>query len=129
MPSPFFFTRAGLGLAVTAIEKSVALPGRLAGGAVRTYLHVGQTANELASKGDRVLDSVFRRSEDQPEWVTFDEDVDSKNAGGAEAGGTGPRTHGITDLADLPDASAPEGTGGFVRDGAVIRSDDDAPGN
>lgn len=123
MLNPSFLTRAGLGLAVTAVEKSVALPGRLAGSAVRTYLHVGQTANELASKGDTVLDTVFGKHSDQPEWVTFDEE---ESGGGDAAPGT-PRTHGLTDLADLPDDSAREGTGGFVRDGVVTRPDDDTP--
>lgn len=86
---PFFLTRASIGLAASAVEHAVSLPGRaadavtalptvpvrLAGGLVQTYLHAGQTLTDLAVKGDRVLSSVFPARSDQPGWATFDEDL------------------------------------------------------
>ncbi|AWH92440.1 hypothetical protein [Dietzia lutea] len=88
MLRPLFLTRASIGLAATAAERVVALPGRaieavstlpgvpvrVAGGLVQSYLHAGQTLTDLAVKGDRVLASVFPARSDQPEWATFDED-------------------------------------------------------
>ncbi|WP_314034485.1 hypothetical protein [Dietzia sp. CH92] len=88
MLRPLFLTRASIGLAATAAERVVALPGRaieavsslpgvpvrVAGGLVQSYLHAGQTLTDLAVKGDRVLATVFPARSDQPEWATFDED-------------------------------------------------------
>ncbi|MGN0099381.1 MAG: hypothetical protein ACI39C_00435 [Dietzia sp.] len=88
MLRPLFLTRASIGLAATAAERVVALPGRaieavsslpgvpvrVAGGLVQSYLHAGQTLTDLAVKGDRVLSTVFPARSDQPEWATFDED-------------------------------------------------------
>lgn len=88
MLRPLFLTRASIGLAATAAEHVVALPGRaveavttlpaipvrVAGGLVQSYLHAGQTLTDLAVKGDKVLASVFPARSDQPEWATFDED-------------------------------------------------------
>lgn len=88
MLRPFLLTRASIGLAATAAEQAVALPGRtieavstlpalpvrIAGGVVQSYLHVGQTLTAFAVKGDDVLASVFATRSDQPEWATFDED-------------------------------------------------------
>ena len=88
MLRPLFLTRASIGLAATAAERAVSLPGRtaeavatlpgvpvrLAGGLVQSYLHAGQTLTNLAVKGDKVLASVFRSRSDQPAWATFDED-------------------------------------------------------
>lgn len=85
---PLFLTRASIGLAATAAERVVALPGRaveavttlpgipvrVAGGLVQSYLHAGQALTDLAVKGDKVLASVFPARSDQPEWATFDED-------------------------------------------------------
>lgn len=88
MLRPLFLTRASIGLAASAVELVVALPGRaveavaslpgvpvrVAGNLVQSYLHAGQTVSELAVKGDRVIASVFPARSDQPEWATFDED-------------------------------------------------------
>ena len=89
MLRPFLLTRASIGLAATAVEQALALPGRatravdalptvpvrLAGHLVQSYLHLGQTVTELAVRGDQVIGSVVGTTSDQPEWVTFDEDV------------------------------------------------------
>lgn len=90
MLRPTFLTRASIGLAATAVEQVVALPGRavdavstlpsvpvrVSGRLVQSYLHAGQALTDLAVKGDRVLDSVFPAKSDHPEWATFDEDLD-----------------------------------------------------
>lgn len=88
MLRPFLLTRASIGLAATAVEQAITLPGRtvqaigalptvpvrLAGQLVQSYLHVGQTVTGFAVKGDQVLGAVFTTSTDQPDWATFDED-------------------------------------------------------
>ncbi len=88
MIRPFLLTRASIGLAATAVEHAAALPGRtidtlaalpavpvrLAGGLVQSYMHFGQTLTGLAVRGDRVIESVLPARADQPEWATFDED-------------------------------------------------------
>lgn len=102
MLRPLFLTRASIGLAATAVEGAVALPGRaagaaaalpglpvkLAGSVLQAYLHAGQTLTELAVRGDAVLGAVFPARSDQPEWATFDEDLDTHDSGpGGEADG------------------------------------------
>lgn len=91
MLRPLFLTRASIGLAATAVEEVAALPGRavevvaglptvpvkLAGSLVQSYLHAGQALTDLAIKGDAVLAAVFPSRSDQPEWATFDEDLDT----------------------------------------------------
>ena len=102
MLRPLFLTRATIGLAATAVEGVVALPGRaadavstipgvpvkLAGSLVQSYLHAGQRLTDLAVKGDRVIAAMFPARTDQPEWATFDEDLvtDDPATGEADAG-------------------------------------------
>lgn len=104
MLRPLFLTRASIGLAATAVEGAVALPGRaagaaaalpglpvkLAGSVLQAYLHAGQTLTELAVKGDTVLATVFPAESDQPEWATFDEDLDPDGSGPVGESGGGP---------------------------------------
>ena len=99
MLRPLFLTRASIGLAATAVEGAVALPGRaaeavaalpgipvkVAGSLVQSYLHAGQALTELAVKGDTVLSSLFPARSDQPEWVTFDEDLNTGATGPGES--------------------------------------------
>lgn len=99
MLRPLLLTRASIGLAATAVEGVLALPGRaaeavsalpgvpvrFAGSLVQSYLHAGQALTDLAVKGDAVLAAVFPSTSDHPEWATFDEDLD---AGEPEAGDT-----------------------------------------
>ena len=112
MLRPLFLTRASIGLAATAVEQVTALPGRAAdvvsslpavpvrvgGRLVQAYLHAGQTLTDLAVKGDRVLDSVFPAKSDQPEWATFDEDLDENPSAPA----------GADEPGDDPDPGAPD---------------------
>ncbi|MFN3599845.1 MAG: hypothetical protein ACK4UY_00490 [Dietzia sp.] len=101
MLRPFFLTRVSIGVAASAVELALELPGRavqavvtlpavpvkVAGSLVQTYLHAGQSVAELAVKGDRVIETVFPARADKPEWATFDEDEDEDRAGaGAGAG-------------------------------------------
>ena len=98
MLRPFFLTRVSIGVAASAVELAVELPGRalqaavslpavpvkVAGSLVQSYLHAGQTVAGLAVKGDRVIATVFPSRSDKPEWATFDEDLDD-DGGGADA--------------------------------------------
>ena len=89
MATPLLLVRAGVGLAALGAERAAevssravgriialpSLPVRIAGGAVQTYLHLGQSVTSLAQRGDRVLAVLLPpRVEEQPAWVQFDED-------------------------------------------------------
>lgn len=104
MLRPFLLTRASIGLAASAVERTVALPGRafeavaalpglpvrVAGSLVQSYLHAGQTLTDLAVRGDRVLAAVFPSRSELPEWATFDEDQPDARGGYGSASGAGP---------------------------------------
>lgn len=108
MLRPFLLTRASIGLAASAVEHAVALPGRaveavatlptvpvrVAGGLVQSYLHAGQTLTDLAVKGDRVIATVFPTRSEQPEWATFDEDETDSGEVYGSASGSGPDDDG-----------------------------------
>ena len=81
--------RVAAGLAVTAVEQARTLPAKIAGlpvtvasQALQVSMRVQQQVTELAIRGDEVLASL-RPVEDEPEWATFDEDVqdDSSDLG------------------------------------------------
>jgi hypothetical protein len=74
--------RVAAGLAVTAVEQARTLPAKIAGlpvtvasQALQVSMRVQQQVTELAIRGDEVL-SGLRPVEDNPEWATFDEDVE-----------------------------------------------------
>lgn len=74
--------RVAAGLAVTAVEQARTLPAKIAGlpvtvasQALQVSMRVQQQVTELAIRGDEVLASL-RPVEDEPEWATFDEDVE-----------------------------------------------------
>ena len=74
--------RVAAGLAATAADCARDLPTRLAGlpvtvasQAMQVSMRVQQQVTELAIRGDEVLAS-FRPVEEEPDWATFDEDVD-----------------------------------------------------
>ncbi|MEU5691572.1 lipid droplet-associated protein [Actinosynnema sp. NPDC020468] len=78
--------RLAAGLAVTAVEQARRLPAQLAGlpvtvvsEALQLSMRVQQRVTELAIKGDDAL-SVLRPTEPEPEWATFDEDVEPGEA-------------------------------------------------
>ncbi|MCP2258919.1 hypothetical protein LX15_002618 [Streptoalloteichus tenebrarius] len=85
--------RVAAGLAVTALEQARRLPQQLAGlpvtvasQALQLSMRVQQQVTELAIKGDEAL-AALRPVEDEPEWATFDEDLE--RGGGPDAGGAG----------------------------------------
>ncbi|WP_018683954.1 lipid droplet-associated protein [Actinokineospora enzanensis] len=76
--------RVAAGLAVTAVERARDLPTRIAGlpvtvasQALQVSMRVQQHVTELAVKGDEALASL-RPAEENPEWATFDEDLDDE---------------------------------------------------
>ncbi|GAA1455863.1 lipid droplet-associated protein [Williamsia maris] len=82
MIRPPFAARVVTGLIVTAIEETRKLPSTavtLPMTAVSQTLQAGmrfqQGIAELAIKGDEVLDALFHRAQEEPEWATFDDDA------------------------------------------------------
>lgn len=82
-----FGIRLAAGLLGTAIDRATALPAELpsmavtfAGQALRTSMRIQQELAELASRGDELLAPLTARSQEHPEWATFDEDEDDEPA-------------------------------------------------
>ncbi|SES12243.1 lipid droplet-associated protein [Actinokineospora terrae] len=76
--------RVAAGLAATALEHARDLPTRIAGlpvtvasQALQVSMRVQQQVTELAIKGDEAI-AALRPVEDEPEWATFDEDLDDQ---------------------------------------------------
>lgn len=91
-----FGIRLAAGLLGTAIDRAAALPAELpsmavtfAGQALRTSMRIQQELAELAIRGDELLAPLTARSQEHPEWATFDEDDD-------EPSGTRPSAAGAT---------------------------------
>ncbi|SHG32559.1 lipid droplet-associated protein [Streptoalloteichus hindustanus] len=79
--------RVAAGLAVTAFEQARRLPQQLAGlpvtvasQALQLSMRVQQQVTELAIRGDEAL-AALRPVEDEPEWATFDEDLERGGVG------------------------------------------------
>lgn len=73
-----------VGAAATAIEETRKLPQTIltypmtvASQAANLFMHVQQNLAELVVKGDETLEQIFPPKDEQPEWATFDEDLDS----------------------------------------------------
>lgn len=73
-----------VGAAVTAIEETRRLPHTIltypmtvASQAANIVMHVQQNLAELVIKGDEALEQLFPPKDEQPEWATFDEDLES----------------------------------------------------
>ncbi|MFB9907285.1 lipid droplet-associated protein [Allokutzneria oryzae] len=96
--------RVAAGLAVTAMEQARKLPQSLAGlpvtvasVAMQASMRAQQHLTELAIKGDEAL-ATFRPAEEEPEWATFDEDVDqSEKPAASEEKAEEPEEAGETD--------------------------------
>ncbi|ORA37038.1 lipid droplet-associated protein [Mycobacterium aquaticum] len=85
-----------VGAAVTAIEETRRLPHTIltypmtvASQAANLFMHMQQNLAELVIKGDEALEQLFPPKDEQPEWATFDEDLDT----GADDD-QGPQTEG-----------------------------------
>ncbi|MGV0745083.1 lipid droplet-associated protein [Mycolicibacterium sp. XJ870] len=71
-----------VGAAVTTLEEARKLPQTIltypmtmASQAANIVMHVQQNLAELVVKGDETLEQLFPPKDEQPEWATFDEDV------------------------------------------------------
>ncbi|MFV8162846.1 lipid droplet-associated protein [Mycobacterium sp. 134] len=88
-----------VGAAATAIEETRKLPQTIltypmtmASQAANLVMHVQQNLAELVVKGDETLGQLFPPKDEQPEWATFDEDLDSDSEDDeADASGDGER--------------------------------------
>ena len=72
-----------VGAATFAVEETIKLPKTilmypmtLASQAAHIVMRFQQNLAELVIKGDSTLESIFPPKEEQPEWATFDEDLD-----------------------------------------------------
>ncbi len=72
-----------VGAAITAIEETRKLPQTIlmypmtvASQIAHLVMKVQQDVADLVIKGDETLESMFPPKDEQPEWATFDEDVD-----------------------------------------------------
>lgn len=84
-----------VGAAVTAIEETLKLPQTivmypmtLASNVAQIVMKMQQDLADLAIKGDSALEGLFPPKDEQPEWATFDEDLDGP---GSSSPGDGER--------------------------------------
>lgn len=87
MIRPPFGVRLLLGVAATVLEETRKLPQAVltypmtaASQTVQNFMRFQQTVTELAIKGDEAWENIFPPTEEQPEWATFDEDLDELDA-------------------------------------------------
>ena len=80
-----------VGAAVTAIEETRKLPQTIlmypmtiASQVAHLVMKMQQDVADLVNKGDEALDQLFPPKDEQPEWATFDEDLDGELARRAE---------------------------------------------
>ncbi|WP_067652964.1 lipid droplet-associated protein [Nocardia harenae] len=80
---PPFLARVAAGAAVYALEESrrlpsaaIHLPITAVSQLLQTSMHVQQFVTSLALKGDAVFERLGGNPVEQPEWATFDEDLD-----------------------------------------------------
>lgn len=76
-----------VGAATVAVEETMKLPKTilmypmtLASQAAHVVMLFQQNLAELAIKGDATLETIFPPRDEQPEWATFDEDLDDEDA-------------------------------------------------
>ncbi|OHU30862.1 lipid droplet-associated protein [Mycobacteroides franklinii] len=87
MIRPPFGVRLLLGVAATVLEETRKLPQAVltypmtaASQTVQNFMRFQQTVTELAIKGDEAWENIFPPTDEQPEWATFDEDLDELDA-------------------------------------------------
>jgi hypothetical protein len=83
-----------VGAAVTAIEETRKLPQTIlmypmtiASQVAHLVMKMQQDVADLVNRGDEALDQLFPPKEEQPEWATFDEDLDGDRPGGPSTDG------------------------------------------
>lgn len=95
---PPFLARVAAGAAVYALEETRRLPAAAVKFPVtavsqllQTSMHMQQFVTSLAIKGDGVFERLGAGPDEQPEWATFDEDIDDADPGApAERATDGP---------------------------------------
>ncbi|AMO63014.1 Uncharacterised protein [Mycolicibacterium phlei] len=87
-----------VGAAVTAIEETRKLPQTIltypmtvASQVAHLVMKVQQDVAELVIKGDEALETIFPPKDEQPEWATFDEDLEEDEGDDTPAPGDGER--------------------------------------
>src|SRR5436853_7876503 len=114
-----------VGAATVAVEETMKLPKTilmypmtLASTAAHIVMRFQQNLAELVIKGDSTLESIFPPKDENPEWATFDEDLDDAGENGDSAvlpeGGNGDHRaegrfalYSVTDAPEASDSSAP----------------------
>jgi hypothetical protein len=118
--APYGF-RLLVGAATLVVEETIKLPKTilmypmtLASQAAHIVMRFQQNLAELVIKGDSTLEQIFPPKEEQPEWATFDEDLDyDEEPGlGVDASDAEQRVEGRFALYTAPDPSA----GGAIAD-------------
>jgi len=78
-----------VGAAVTALEETRKLPQTIlmypmtvASQVAHLVMKMQQDVADLVIKGDETLESLFPPKDEQPEWATFDEDLDDDDSAG-----------------------------------------------
>ncbi|BBZ29972.1 hypothetical protein MMAD_42670 [Mycolicibacterium madagascariense] len=82
-----------MGAAATALEETRKLPQTIvmypmtvASQVAQLVMKVQQDVADLVNKGDETLDQLFPSKDEQPEWATFDEDLDDGDGDSMDAG-------------------------------------------
>ena len=83
-----------VGAAVTALEETRKLPQTIlmypmtiASQVAHLVMKMQQDVADLVIKGDETLDQLFPPKDEQPEWATFDEDLDDDQPAGPSTDG------------------------------------------
>ncbi|MCV7079808.1 lipid droplet-associated protein [Mycobacterium szulgai] len=114
-----------VGAATVAVEETMKLPRTilmypmtLVSTAAHIVMRFQQNLAELVIKGDSTLESLFPPKDEQPEWATFDEDLEALEGGsfplpgidGIDAGGRAEgrfALYSVSDTADAGQADSP----------------------
>ncbi|TQF73894.1 lipid droplet-associated protein [Rhodococcus spelaei] len=93
MIRPPFAARVAAGIAATVVEEvqklpttAVTLPMTTVSQVLQTSMRIQQSMTALAIKGDEALAILFHTTEEQPQWATFDEDLEPPATNGAVSG-------------------------------------------
>jgi hypothetical protein len=102
-----------VGAATVAVEETMKLPKNilmypmtLASQAAHIVMRFQQNLAELVIKGDATLEMIFPPKEEQPEWATFDEDLDEEQTPTVDQADAEPRAEGRFALYSTSDAPA-----------------------
>lgn len=111
MSSAPYGIRLLVGVAAIAIEETKKLPQTIlmypmtmASQFAHLVMKMQQDLADLVIKGDAALEMLFPPHDEQPEWATFDEDLEGSPAGAATTETTPRRTEGRFALYSTPEA-------------------------